>query len=108
MRGLKHIQRRWTAARARVHDQVGAAMSEYAIAVACIAMMVITGLAFLGGSLGGSFTDVVINSPLDMATYTFFDHHECFEGGWTELGTNEGVPFENQGQCVSYAVHHGG
>jgi hypothetical protein len=31
----------------------------------------------------------------------------CKQGGWRLLATADGVPFPNQGQCVSYAVRGG-
>lgn len=108
MRGLKHSGQHWAAAKARIQDQVGATMTEYAVMLAGIALTVLAGLAFLGGSVGGSFTDVVINSPLDMATYSLFDKQDCKNGGWASIEDPDNPPnfFQNQGQCVSYAVHH--
>jgi len=67
MWGSQHIERLWTALKARIEDELGAAMVEYTVIVAALAIAVIGGLSFLGGAVGGSFTDVVINAPLSQA-----------------------------------------
>ena len=33
---------------------------------------------------------------------------QCKEGGFVNFTDAQGQPFTNQGQCVSYANHHGG
>ena len=47
--------------------ELGASMTEYTVMLAGMVLVVMAGLVFLGGSLGGSFTDVVINAPLSQA-----------------------------------------
>ncbi len=32
--------------------------------------------------------------------------HQCKDGGWQTLTDASGQPFKNQGQCISYAIHH--
>jgi Flp pilus assembly pilin Flp len=58
----QHLERLWTALSARTQDELGAAMVEYTVIAAAFAIAVIGGLSFLGGAVGGSFTDVVINA----------------------------------------------
>src|SRR5580700_6254092 len=31
---------------------------------------------------------------------------QCMNGGWRTFTTASGQPFENQGQCVAYAIRH--
>jgi len=31
---------------------------------------------------------------------------ECMHGGWRRLVDDRGRPFRNQGDCVSFVVHH--
>jgi hypothetical protein len=31
---------------------------------------------------------------------------QCKQGGWQSLTDGQGQPFRNQGQCISYAIHH--
>ncbi len=103
MWGSQHTQRLWRALKARIQDELGAAMVEYTVIAAALAIAVIGGLSFLGGAVGGSFTDVVINAPLSQADYGI-NPHACKQGGWTGMthpGT--GQPFNNQGDCMQYA-----
>ncbi len=99
----QHLERLWSALRARIQDELGTAMVEYTVIAAAFAIAVIGGLAFLGGAVGGSFTDVVINAPLSQADYGI-NPHACKLSGWTGMthpGT--GQPFINQGDCMQYA-----
>ncbi len=103
MWGSQHLKRLWTALRARIQDELGAAMIEYTVIAAAFAIAVIGGLSFLGGAVGGSFTDVVINAPLAQADYGI-NPNACKLSGWTGMthpGT--GQPFNNQGDCIQYA-----
>jgi Flp pilus assembly pilin Flp len=72
----------------------GAAATEYTVMIMGMVIVVIASLVFLGGSVGGSFSDVVINSPIVEAG--------CKLGGWTEMTHPDGTPFKNQGDCQSY------
>ena len=93
MWGSQHIQRLWTALKARIQDELGAAMVEYTVIAAALAIAVIGGLSFLGGA--------VADSPLQ-ADYGI-NPHVCKQGGWTGMthpGT--GQPFNNQGDCIQY------
>ena len=63
MRGSNFIQKLLTAIKA-AHGERGTAMVEYAGMVAGIAIVVVASLVFLGGAVGGSWSDVVINAPL--------------------------------------------
>lgn len=99
----QHLERLLTALRARTQDELGAAMVEYTVIDAALAIAVIGGLSFLGGAVGGSFTDVVINAPLSQADYGV-NPHACKLSGWagmTHPGT--GQTFTNQGDCMQYA-----
>ncbi len=102
MWGSQHIQRLWTALKARIQDELGAAMVEYTVIAAALAIAVIGGLSFLGGAVGGSFTDVVINAPLAQADYGI-NPHECKMGGWEGLYRADTSGFNNQGDCMQYA-----
>ena len=104
MWGSQHLKRLWTALRARIQDELGASMVEYTVIAAAFAIAVIGGLAFLGGAVGGSFADVVINAPLSQADYGI-NPHACKLGGWTSMSNpGTGQPFTNQGDCIQYAV----
>jgi pilus assembly protein Flp/PilA len=50
-------------ARARSQDEEGAAMVEYGLLVALIAVVVMAALTPLGGAIAGLFTDVAGNLP---------------------------------------------
>jgi len=102
MWGSQHIERLWTALRARIQDELGAAMVEYIVIVAALAIAVIGGLSFLGGAVGGSFTDVVINAPLAQADYGV-NPHACKLGGWEYQYRADTSGFNNQGDCMQYA-----
>ncbi|GMQ86535.1 MAG: hypothetical protein BMS9Abin07_2115 [Acidimicrobiia bacterium] len=102
MWGSQHIRRLWTALRARIHDELGTSMVEYTVLVAAFAIAVLGGLTFLGGAVGGSFADVVINAPLAEADYGI-NPHECKKGGWEGLSRDDGSGFKNQGDCMQYA-----
>ena len=32
--------------------------------------------------------------------------NQCKHGGWHTLTDGQGVPFRDQGQCVTWAIHH--
>lgn len=102
MWGSQHIERLWTALRARIQDELGAAMVEYTIIAAALAIALVGGLAFLGGAVGGSFTDVVINAPLAQADYGI-NPHACKLGGWEDQYRADDSGFNNQGDCMQYA-----
>lgn len=89
-----HIQRLWAIIRAGSVAERGAAATEYAIILMAFAITVVAGLSYIGGSVGGSFSEVVINSPLELAS--------CKLGGWEEMFHENGDPFTNQGDCVSF------
>jgi Flp pilus assembly pilin Flp len=104
MWGPQQIRRVGTTLRA-VCSEKGTAIVEYAGMLAGIAILVIASLIFLGGAAGGSFTDVVINTPLAKADYAI-NPHACKLGGWQTMTEEDGAAFPNQGQCISYAIHH--
>ena len=56
MWGSRHIERLWTALRARF-DERGAVMVEYALIIGLIGIIAIPGLAFFGPALHDSFID---------------------------------------------------
>ncbi len=105
MWGSRHLERLWTALRARIQDELGAVMVEYALIVGLIGIIAIPGLAFFGPALQDSF----INSaqafdPED--EWEIFDKDDCTNGGWQGLTEENGTPFPNQGQCISYANNY--
>ncbi|MBA3757518.1 hypothetical protein H0X09_01485 [Candidatus Saccharibacteria bacterium] len=61
--------------------------------------------------LAGYFDNVVINAADVATTYDFeltnepSSKDDCKKHGWMNLTDNEGNPFKNQGQCVSYFNH---
>ena len=93
MWGPKHIQRLRTIISGSAAER-GAAATEYAVILAAFAVAVVASLSFLGGAVGGSFADVIINAPLSEAS--------CKLGGWERLTFPNGDPFTNQGDCVSF------
>jgi Flp pilus assembly pilin Flp len=98
MRGFNHILRLWTAAMARVQDQIGASMVEYSIMLAGIAITVVAGLALLGIGIGGAYS---VDGILDRGGLAF----QCKDGGWASIlhpGTDPEEYFKNQGDCMQY------
>jgi hypothetical protein len=53
-----------------------------------------------GTAVPGGFTTLVFE-PIYNTTQ---DKHHCKNGGWQNVRTADGQPFENQGDCVSYVV----
>lgn len=106
MRGSNFIDRLLTAIKA-AHSESGAAIVEYVGMMAGIGVVVIASLVFLGGAVGGSWSDVVINAPLSEADYAI-NPSACKKGGWETMATPEDPlnHFSNQGQCVSYYNHN--
>jgi Flp pilus assembly pilin Flp len=104
MRGSNFIDRLLTAIKA-AHSESGAAIVEYVGMMAGIGIMVIASLTFLGGAVGGGWTNVVINAPLANADYGIAPH-ECKLGGWEDMDdpNNPGSYFINQGLCIQYAI----
>ena len=102
MRGRTQRERSWTALKARIQDQLGASMTEYAVLLAGMALAVLGGLTFLGGAVGGSWADLVINAPLANADYGI-NPHECKKNGFTTMTRLDGSAFNNQGDCMQYA-----
>lgn len=95
MRGINHIQRLWTAAKARVQDQVGASMVEYSIMLAGIALTVVAGLSLLGIGVGGAYS---VDGVFDRGSLAF----NCKDGGWEYETRADGSDFKNQGDCMQY------
>lgn len=95
MRGFRHIGRIWTAAKARVQDQIGASMVEYSIMLAGIAITVVAGLALLGIGVGGAYS---VDGIFDRGALAF----ECKDGDWEEAKRADGTGFVNQGDCMQY------
>jgi hypothetical protein len=56
-------------------------------------------VAGLGGSIGlvGATAPISFGSPVPQSKA------DCKNGGWRSLDNDQGQPFRNQGQCVSYA-----
>jgi len=53
----------------------------------------------------------VDNTTVDTTLFTYevpvpTDKEQCKKGGWMSMADDEGNPFKNQGQCVSYANHN--
>jgi Flp pilus assembly pilin Flp len=104
MWGSRHIERLWTALRARF-DERGAVMVEYALIIGLIGIIAIPGLAFFGPALHDSFVNSAQSfDPED--DWKAFDRNDCMNGGWQSLTEENGPAFSNQGQCVSYANNY--
>jgi Flp pilus assembly pilin Flp len=95
MRGFNHIRRIWTAAKARIQDQVGASMLEYSIMLAGIAITVVAGLALLGIGVGGAYS---VDGIFDRGALAF----NCKDNGWMTEFRADGSGFNNQGDCMQY------
>ena len=104
MWGSQHIERLWTALRARFNER-GAVMVEYALIIGLIGIIAIPGLAFFGPALHDSFIDSAqAFDPED--EWEVFDKNDCMNGGWQILTEENGTAFSNQGQCISYANNY--
>lgn len=57
--------------------------------------------------LAGSFGQVAAKDHKQDKDETKVTTEECKKDGWKTLTNDEGTPFRNQGQCVSYANHGG-
>lgn len=95
MWGRNHIQRLRTILTAKSAEERGAAATEYAVILVAFAVAVVASLTFVGGAVGGSFAEAVINASISEAS--------CKLGGWEKLADAEGEPFKNQGDCVSFS-----
>ncbi|MGH9289773.1 MAG: hypothetical protein ACRD0V_16015 [Acidimicrobiales bacterium] len=61
--------------------------------------IVLTGTVAGPGSVGDVFTmTATLTTPPPVAT----DKDQCKDDGWRDLGDDQGEPFRNQGQCVSF------
>ena len=96
MRGHHHNRTRWAAFKARLNNEVGATMSEYAVMLAGIALTVVAGAAFLGIGVGGAFS---VDGIFNRGALAF----ECKDDGWqTIINPTTGDYFTNQGACIQY------
>lgn len=63
----------------------------------------------VGGAATGQFLGIgIAAAPITFAPPTPRTKDDCKNGGWRQLADGAGRPFANQGQCVSWAVHHTG
>jgi hypothetical protein len=53
---------------------------------------------------GGAFNESDL-APLSFGPDVPQSKSDCKHGGWKNLADDEGRPFRNQGQCVSFVVH---
>jgi hypothetical protein len=61
--------------------------------------IVLTGTSRGPGAVGDVFTITgTLTTPPPVPT----DKDQCKDGGWQDLADNQGQPFRNQGQCVSF------
>lgn len=61
--------------------------------------IVLTGTSRGPGAVGDVFTITgTLTTPPPVPT----DKNQCKDGGWQDLADNQGQPFRNQGQCVSF------
>lgn len=61
----------------------------------------------VGGAAEGAFVGIgIAAAPITFAPPTPRTTDDCKNGGWRNLADGTGHPFTNQGQCVSWAVHH--
>jgi hypothetical protein len=67
-----------------------------------------TGTVVLDGffSVGAVTATGTVSGTLTLPTPTPKNKNECKHDGWRNLADDHGQPFKNQGQCVSWAVHH--
>ena len=96
MRGRQHNRNRWAALKARLDEEVGATMTEYAMMLAGVALTVVAGAAFLGIGVGGAYS---VDGIIDRGALAF----SCKEGDWqTTISPVTNEFFINQGQCIQY------
>jgi hypothetical protein len=67
-----------------------------------------TGTLDFAGSFpsGAQSASGKLTGALTLPSSTPKSKDECKNGGWRNLVDDQGQPFRNQGQCVSWAVHH--
>ena len=100
MQGREHVQRFWTAFKARFNER-GASMVEYALIIGLIGIIAIPGLAILGPALHDNFINAAQAFDAE-DEWEAFDKNDCMNGGWQDLTEQGGAGFNNQGQCISY------
>ena len=64
--------------------------------------IVLTGTSRGPGVIGDVF---VMTGALTVPPAVPTDKDQCKHGGWQNLGDDQGEPFRNQGQCVSFVEH---
>ena len=101
MRGREHMQRFWTAFKARF-DERGAAMVEYALIIRLLGIIAIPGLAILGPALHDNFINAAQAFDAE-DDWEAFDKDDCMNDSWQDQTEQGGAGFTNQGQCISYA-----
>jgi hypothetical protein len=63
--------------------------------------IVLTGTSQGPGAVGDVFTMTgTLTTPPPVPT----DKNQCKDGGWQNLADDQGEPFKNQGQCVSFVM----
>ena len=60
----------------------------------------------IGGLGGGPDGFVTAVEPIRFGVATPATKAACKKGGWRNLANDQGRPFRNQGQCVSFVVAH--
>ena len=96
MRGRQHNRNRWAVLKARLNNEVGATISEYALMLAGVAFTVVAGAAFLGIGVGGAYS---VDGIINRSALAF----SCKEGDWqTTINPLTEEFFINQGQCIQY------
>jgi hypothetical protein len=66
--------------------------------------IVLTGTVAGPGSVGDTFT---MSGSLTTRPPVATDKDQCKDGGWQHLGDDQGRPFRNQGECVSFVTPSG-
>jgi hypothetical protein len=91
------------------YDPYTSALAKYgSLRVTSISVVVDSGFAHPDGEQ----TFVIDNTNVDGAVYTYetpqpSSKDDCKDGGWMNLADDDGNPFKNQGDCVSYANANG-
>jgi hypothetical protein len=60
----------------------------------------------LAGGLGGTTGFIGVVAPISFGLPTPVTKDDCKRGGWRNFADDNGQPFRNQGDCMSFVAHH--
>lgn len=81
------------------YDPYAAAVNKYGDYMVTGVQLVVDASWFFAD---GEQTVLIDNTNVDGTIYTYENKDSCKNGGWMDLTNDDGEPFKNQGDCVSY------